>query len=469
MHGGNDSGGLFRGRELIIQCPHCSTRVLPGSDGCCPACRRRLPDASSPDSLADEGRRSAALHDRLWGSVEHVLPPQWDVPGGNPGQSPREAPGEQPRAAPSEREQVARFASLIHALTPRLWVTPTLIAINLAIFVALLIAGKTLNPPVDLVLAWGADFGPKTLDGQWWRMITSIFLHFTLVHVGLNMWVLWDLGQLVERLVGNVGFLVLYLVAGLGGSLASLAWNPTVVSAGASGAVFGVAGALLGFLALRRDSVPAAVLSHLRSSMVTFVGFNVLFGFLARGMNIDNAAHLGGLATGIGCGLLLSQKLSRQSAAWRPLRNAVTGVVGIGAVLVGFLLLPPAPPDVRGELLRFSDVERRVNAIYFDAAQKYDAHKITSAELQEILEHEVLPPWEASLRRLAPLRETAGAPDGMVSRLVDYMRLRQESWQALIAAVRDDDPQAMERFKEKREAADKLANEIGGAPPAHAP
>jgi membrane associated rhomboid family serine protease len=448
---------------LIITCPHCSTRVLPGSDGCCPACRRRLPDELSPDSLGDEGRRSAALHDRLWGSVEHVLPPQWVAPGDNPGQSPRVAPGEQPRAEPSEREQVARFASLIHALTPRLWVTPTLIAINLAIFVALLIAGKSLNPPVDLVLAWGADFGPKTLDGQWWRTITSIFLHFTVVHVGLNMWVLWDLGQLVERLVGNVGFLVLYLVAGLGGSIASLAWNPTAVSAGASGAVFGVAGALLGFLALRRDSVPAAVLSHLRSSMVTFVGFNVLFGFLARGMNIDNAAHLGGLATGIGCGLLLSQKLSRQSAAWRPLRNAVTGVVGMGTVIIGFFLLPPAPPDVLGEVLRFGPIETRAHAIYNDAVKKYQAGQITDAELVQKVEQEVLPPWEAALRRLQPLKGAAGAPPGMVSNLLEYMRLRQESWQALVAALRDHDPKAMQRHEEKWAAADKLAEEMANA------
>lgn len=396
-------------------------------------------------------------------TVTDVVPPKWDALRDDPGQLSSVAPGEPPRPELSEREQVARFASLIHALTPRLWVTPTLIAINLAIFVAMLIAGKTLNPPVDLVLAWGADFGPKTLDGQWWRMISSIFLHFTIVHVGLNMWVLWDLGQLVERLVGNVGFLVLYLVSGLGGCIASLAWNPTAVSAGASGAVFGVAGALLGFLALRRDSVPAAVLSDLRSSIVTFVGFNVVFGFVARGMNIDNAAHLGGLATGLGCGLLLSQKLSPEAATWRPLRNAVTGVVGIGAVVAGFWLLPPTPPDVLSEVLKFGPVESEIHAIYNDAVKKYQAEQITAAELAQTVERDVLPPWEASLRRLAPLKGAAGAPPGMVASLLDYIRLRRESWQALIAALRDHDPQAMQRHEEKWAAADKLAKEMADA------
>jgi rhomboid protease GluP len=290
-----------------------------------------------------------------------------------------------------------------------------------------------------------------------------MFLHFTFVHIGLNMWVLWDLGQLVERLVGNVGFLVLYLVAGLGGCIVSLAWNPTSISAGASGAVFGVAGALLGFLALRRDSVPASVLSHLRSSMVTFIGFNVLFGFLARGMNIDNAAHLGGLATGFACGLMLSQKLSRDAAAWRPLRNAVTAVVGISAVLVGFFLLPPAPPDVDAELQRFETVQTQVMTIFSDAKTEWDVGKITDAELVRKLEQEVLPPWEESQRRLAPLKAAPSPNPAMVSKLIEYVQLRRESWQALIAALRDGDPQAMQRHKEMWEAANRLVREMNDA------
>jgi rhomboid protease GluP len=197
--------------------------------------------------------------------------------------------------------------------------------------------------------------------------------------------------------------------------------------------------------------------------MVTFVGFNVLFGFLARGLNIDNAAHLGGLATGFGCGLLLSQKLSRAAAAWRPLRNAVTGVVGMGAVIIGFFLLPPAPPDVLGEVLRLGPIETQVYATYNDAVKKRRAGQITDAELAQIVEQEVLPPWEAALRRLEPLKGAAEARPGMVANLLEEMRLRQESWHALIAALRDDDPQAMERFKAKWEAANKLIEENADA------
>ena len=96
-------------------------------------------------------------------------------------------------------------------------------------------------------------------------MLTCAFLHFGIIHLAFNMWVLWQLGDLVERLVGNIGFLVLYIISGVGGSLASLLWNPMVISAGASGAVFGVGGALMGFILLRRDTIPAEVLKHLRA------------------------------------------------------------------------------------------------------------------------------------------------------------------------------------------------------------
>ena len=92
-----------------------------------------------------------------------------------------------------------------------------------------------------------------------------MFLHIGLLHIALNMWVLWDIGPLMERMVGNVGFACLYVASGLCGSLASLAWNPENLSAGASGAVFGLFGGLLGFLVLGRGSMPAEIATSFRS------------------------------------------------------------------------------------------------------------------------------------------------------------------------------------------------------------
>jgi rhomboid protease GluP len=111
------------------------------------------------------------------------------------------------------------------------------------------------------------------------------------------MWCLWNLGELAERMFGTWIFLMLYVFSGLGGSIASLWWHPRLVSAGASGAVFGVAGGLITFFYLGKLRVPHAVIKKNLNSVLCFVGFNVFYGLTQSG--IDNAAHLGGLFVGL--------------------------------------------------------------------------------------------------------------------------------------------------------------------------
>src|SRR5262249_57740502 len=114
-------------------------------------------------------------------------------------------------------------------------VTVFLIALNVLVFLAMVLEGvSVISPTADSVLKWGADYGPLTLRGQWWRMVVSTFLHFGLIHLLFNMFVLFNIGLFMEDLAGRVPFVVLYLVCGLGGSAASLAWHPVIVSAGAS-------------------------------------------------------------------------------------------------------------------------------------------------------------------------------------------------------------------------------------------
>jgi rhomboid protease GluP len=121
-----------------------------------------------------------------------------------------------------------------------------LLAVNIAVFIAMLAAGADwLNPATDKVLRWGADYGPLTLNGQYWRVITAMFLHFGIIHIAANMWCLWSLGQLAEKLLDSSSVIGAYLLTGVGASLLSLSWDPMRVSAGASGAIFGIAGVLI--------------------------------------------------------------------------------------------------------------------------------------------------------------------------------------------------------------------------------
>ena len=154
------------------------------------------------------------------------------------------------------------------------------------------------------LVRWGANAGALTLSGEWWRLLTCVFLHGGLLHIAFNMWCLWDLGALSESLYGRWTFGALYLICGVGASLASVAWNVHVLSVGASGAIFGLAGALIAAFKLGEFSVPREALSGTLRSLVVFVGFNLVFG-AASGVT-DNAAHIGGLVTGLILGALIA-------------------------------------------------------------------------------------------------------------------------------------------------------------------
>jgi membrane associated rhomboid family serine protease/Flp pilus assembly protein TadD len=228
------------------------------------------------------------------------------------------------------------FYSLMVEATPRVFITPAIIIINLIIFAAMIVSGVSpFNPKTEQLLMWGADYGPGAFNGKWWLLLTCVFVHIGAMHLALNMWCLWSLGRLAERMFGNWTFLALYLFSGLGGSIASVWWNPTVVSAGASGAIFGVAGGVIALWLLGKSSFPRAVVKQNLTGVLAFTIYNLFYGFFNRG--IDNAAHLGGLVAGLALGAALQMQLTRTEGASR-LRAALaySGVslallLGIGA------------------------------------------------------------------------------------------------------------------------------------------
>lgn len=219
------------------------------------------------------------------------------------------------------------------AVSPTARVTPILIGANLLVFVAMALAGAGLLVPDPAVhVRWGSNFGPRTLDGEWWRLGTSMFLHYGALHLLLNMWVLHAYGTVAERLYGSAHFLTLYLCAGLTGSLTSVWWHPAVNSAGASGAIFGVFGGLLAFLVHRTNGVPPSIMVSHRNSMLLFLGYNLFFGFVHPG--IDNAAHLGGLASGFLLGLVLARPLDARRRAEEGALRLMTAAAACAALLV---------------------------------------------------------------------------------------------------------------------------------------
>ena len=209
-------------------------------------------------------------------------------------------------------------------------VTRAIIGLNVLVYVAMGLSGVSwTRPSVMNAIRWGADFGPLTFSGEWWRQFTSIFVHFGIIHIGLNMWCLWNLGSALEPLTGPVGFGLTYLFTGLAASATSLAWNPWRASAGASGAIFGLAGAFVTFLLLKKLPIPKILVQKNLRSMGFFIFYNLLFG--AANSHIDNSAHLGGLVAGFILGALVPVSARFSAAMDARLPGAPFDAVSAGA------------------------------------------------------------------------------------------------------------------------------------------
>jgi rhomboid protease GluP len=197
--------------------------------------------------------------------------------------------------------------------------TYLLLGINCAVFLAMTVRGANpMSPSPDQLLHWGANnAGAVLVFSQWWRIVTAMFVHVGIIHLASNMWCLWNLGLLAEPLLGSAGVLVAYILTGAAGNLLSTFMNWVwyyhpgggsdglfgPVGAGASGAVFGLAGVLIILLKSPRLPVPAPELSRLRRSVIYFAAINLVIGvgtmLPGSAVHIDNMAHLGGFGSGL--------------------------------------------------------------------------------------------------------------------------------------------------------------------------
>jgi rhomboid protease GluP len=347
---------------------------------------------------------------------------------------------EQPR--PGIRERLAEFRGDLARLTPRVWATPALIAVNAAVFVLMAVKGvNVLEPSIVHLIAWGANYGPRTTGGEWWRLASSFFLHGGIVHLAFNMVVLWDIGRFVERLVGNASFVLIYLVCGLFGAVASIAWNPSVVSVGASGAVFGLYGVLLGFLARSRHAIPREVLRRLLTSAIIFIAYNIFYGFMKTG--IDNAAHLGGLAAGFLFGLVVAHPLTREGARGRFKKTIAAAGCGL-ALLAGVAFILPRSVDFQAELEAMIKVESRVLNAYNDAVKKSLASELSNDGFAEILEKDVLPPWHEFASHFAKIEGLPAEQRKVADAVGAYLAAREEAWRMLADGLRWNNQKTVE-------------------------
>lgn len=227
--------------------------------------------------------------------------------------------------------------------------TPILIDLNILVFIVMIASGVGIMSPSTLsLLKWGADFGPLTLTGDWWRAVTCNFIHIGAFHLLMNMYAFMYVGLLLEDLIGSRRMFMSYLLTGLCSAVFSLYMHGETISAGASGAIFGLYGIFLAFLFFHR--IAKEQRKALLTSILIFVGYNLVYGMKA---GIDNAAHIGGLLSGFLLGIIYvcSYKFEKADAQRTV---SILGELGIFCIfLFSFLMLcknvPSLYQDIRGE------------------------------------------------------------------------------------------------------------------------
>jgi rhomboid protease GluP len=274
-------------------------------------------------------------------------------------------------------DEVAAAAAK-HEKPMSLWAYPatyTLMAINLVVFAVMFRYGPVpsmvrhhewsgvLTAPFDIDVL--RSFGGTSMDlvqhGQWWRLVTGTFVHVTILHIVLNMWCLWNLGLFGEPLLGKQGLVWVYVLTGTAGMMLSLTWSmwsrEDGLVAGASGAVFGIAGILIVLLSNRGLKVPWEELRGLRRQVIFFAAANLAIGMApnllamasatqlqrvhldpANLPRIDNSAHLGGFLSGLALGLPLFPRMTSGRASYRRRQRITFAVAALLLCLVGYAL-----------------------------------------------------------------------------------------------------------------------------------
>lgn len=239
--------------------------------------------------------------------------------------------------------------------------TYLLLAINVAVYLWMVTHHVSWNRPTDMdLLHYGANEPWNVLHGEWYRLLTATFVHVGLIHIAVNMWCLWNLGILGEPLLGPFGMVAVYMLTGIAGNLLSMAWNVGMavalyhnsdpllqIGAGASGAVFGIAGILIVLLSNRALPFPWAELRHLRGMVIKFAAINLVIGlstwFINVGVRIDNFAHIGGFLSGLALGVPLVPRMTSGRTRYLRRQKVAFTVACFALALFGYFIARMAP------------------------------------------------------------------------------------------------------------------------------
>jgi rhomboid protease GluP len=306
--------------------------------------------------------------------------------------------------------------------------TPIIIYVNVIIWILMVTTGvDAFAPSVESLVNWEGNLAALTLTGQPWRLLTSIFLHGGLFHLALNMFALLQVGAVLESHFGKHRYAFVYIITGIMGSILSVAFSLNVVSVGASGAIFGLYGLLVSLLTTKSLQTTAEERSTLLLSTLTFIGYNVLFGFTQAG--IDNAAHIGGVLSGFIIGFLYYPFIRQQK------KSSVLSMSLVGVVLI---IIWAAPRLITNPYVKFNSEIETFSAKEKKALWMYEANfpkplTVEAYRFRERLKTEGTDLWKENLALLNALNDMPSDLQERIDLLKRYCRLRIESCETMLS------------------------------------
>ena len=347
-------------------------------------------------------------------------------------------------ALSAKRQELWLFERTLRERCLVAWVTPLFVLLSVLGFVVPLALSGFVAPGLAATTYEFANVPGLVLAGQWWRLATALFLHAGLVHLALNMWALWSIGRLTERLYGQGRYFCAYILAGLIGGLVSIAWDPTRWSIGASGAIFGVFGAFLAYLGHPATQVPRAIMRAHWLPNLLFVVFNLLVGAFQQG--VDNAAHVGGLLAGLALGVALTPTSANKKlrTPWAARLAALALLVGGGSAALGFSGALDQEPPLNDRFAIdhpwYVPGEARNLAAWQRLAGMSAAGVMSQMQLAEGFRTDILPFWAQAQARLlnAASDEAENERDYRLA-VAEYAQLRLDLVKAIVEATSGKD------------------------------
>lgn len=310
-------------------------------------------------------------------------------------------------------------------------VTPAIAVLNIAVFAGIIFHPHLLDDP-DPLISWGASFGPQTANGEWWRLVTTLFVHANTLDLFINLLALVPLGLLLERIVGPVAFAAVYLTAGMFSSLFSLSVFPVEVSVGAAGAVAGVYAFMLAVSLWGITQQPRLLLP-----MITVKGLAICGGlFLAYAWLIGAAAVVVvGFAAGLMIGLTVARGVNTQRTP--AVRMAAT-VATMCCVAVVTAVPLRGITDARRDIAAVIATEERTAAAFKTALEEYTEGRMSDKALASLIDSVIVPELRYMAERLTLVDKTMVPMEQrpLISAAEEYLRLRDESWSLRANALR---------------------------------